>query len=198
MSGASTRNRILKAGAELIHKKGYSATGLNEILEASGVPKGSFYHHYRSKEAFALEAVDFHLGFLVSWLGDSLAPEGPSGALGPVERLRRFFEDHRQFLERRGFSDGCPIGNLAQETGALPEAFRVKLREAFALMRAPIEACLLEARRGGGLPVGMEPAEAADFILNAWEGALLRMKVEGNEGPLRGFERFVFVGLLMK
>ena len=68
MSGDETRKRILSAGASLIHRKGYASTSLGDILEASGVPKGSFYHHYRSKEAFGLEAVDFHLGFLVGFI----------------------------------------------------------------------------------------------------------------------------------
>jgi TetR/AcrR family transcriptional repressor of nem operon len=195
MSGSDTRKRILRAGADLIYKKGYASTSLGDILAASGVPKGSFYHHYQSKEAFGLEAVDFHLGFLVSWLQEALSPDS---RLGPIERLRRFFEEYREFLKRRKYADGCPVGNLAQESGALPEGFREKIRAAFLLMREPVEACLTEARRAGELQAGLDPAETADFILNAWEGALLRMKVEGDDGPLRAFERMVFERLLKK
>jgi len=198
MSGSDTRKKILRAGAELIYRKGYASTSLGDILAASGVPKGSFYHHYQSKEAFGLEAVDFHLGFLVSWLDEALGPKGAASSLAPVERLRKFFGEYREFLKRRGYADGCPIGNLAQVSGALPEGFREKIRAAFVIMREPIESCLLEARVAGELPSGTDPAEAADFILNAWEGALLRMKVEGNATPLNVFDRMVFERLLKK
>jgi len=195
MSGSDTRKKILRSGAELIHIKGYASTSLGDILAASGAPKGSFYHHYPSKEAFGLEAVDFHLGFLVSWLEEALSED--KGA-GPLVRLRRFFQEYSEFLKRRGYSDGCPIGNLAGESGALPEPFRERLSAAFSLMREPVEACLVQARRSGELPPGTDPGETADFMLNAWEGSLLRMKVERSDEPLRSFERMVFDRLLRK
>jgi len=178
-----------------MHRKGYGATSLGEILKASGVPKGSFYHHYRNKEAFGLEAVDYHLGFLVSWLDEVLSQDKSSA---PLERLRRFFEDYRVFVERRGFREGCPIGSLAQEVGALPDVFREKLQAAFTLMRQPIEQCLVEAQGTGDLAKALDPAETAEFVLNAWQGALLRMKVAGDDGPLRGFEKMIFDALLRR
>ena len=196
MAKTDTRIRILRAGAELIHKRGYTATGLSDILAASSVPKGSFYHYYGSKEGFALDAVDFHLGFLVSWIGEALSAE--TSPLGPIERLRRYFEQYRDYLGQQGFDMGCPIGNLAGESGVLSKAFREKLRDAFVLMQEPIEVCLTEARRTGELPSGMDPQETAEFILNSWEGALIRMKVQRDDKPLRAFERMVFDRLLRR
>lgn len=203
-----TRIEILKAGAALIHKNGFQSTGIQEIVQASGVPKGSFYHYFKSKEDFGLQVLDFYSGFMLSWVHEALGDT----SLPPIARLRGFFEDFRAYAGRKGFEGGCPIGNFSLEAGRLGPAFKEKIDSVFGEMRAAVQACLSEASlnmaasnmadkgRGRGaplvLPASLDVSDAADFIINSWEGALLRAKVTGHEGPLIVFEKAIFEGLL--
>ena len=118
----------------------------------------------------------------------SLASRDPS----PLNRLRSFFAGLRESFQRSECRGGCPIGNLTQEMGDLSEAFRMKLRNALERMTVAIGRCIELAQREGEIDQALNPYEAAAFLLNSWEGALLRMKAEGTTRPLQMFEQMVF------
>jgi len=192
MSKKASRLSILQKGARIIHKKGYNHTGIKEILDEAGVPKGSFYHFFKSKEDFGLNLLDYYSGFFVKKAEDLLhKTDSP-----PLQRLKIFFHDFRCFFEDNACELGCPIGNLAQEMGDLNPAFREKLEDIFRMMVSPIEKLLTEAQQRGELSRDMDTRETADFIINCWEGAILRMKVQKNPDALRLFDRMIFDGLL--
>jgi TetR/AcrR family transcriptional repressor of nem operon len=188
LAKTSTRNRILEHAAQIIHKKGFNNTGIQEILESAGVPKGSFYFYFKSKEDLGLALIDYYAeGVASRWqtiLGD---PE-----IRYLKRLERFFEETRIRYEQDEWKSGCPIGNLTQEMGMLNEAFQTKLKKVFSGMKNAIRTCLAQAQLERDISPALDPDATADFILNSWEGALLRVKAEGHTGPLVLFQKMVF------
>lgn len=187
-----TKQRILKAGAELIHGQGFNNTGLQEILKASGVPKGSFYFYFDSKEDFGIQVVDYHGQLFRSLVARFLNDE----TLPPLERLRRFFNWFDDYYQTHNFSRGCPVGNLGQEMGDLSKAFQEKLQQAIDGMATAIKNILLEAQQQGEIDYTVDCTEMAYFIISAWHGALIRMKVTKSAEPLKLFQKIVFVQLL--
>jgi TetR/AcrR family transcriptional repressor of nem operon len=188
MAKTDTLVNILRLGAELVMKKGFQATGLNDILRAAGVPKGSFYHYFRNKEDFGLQLIDFYGGFLLARMEDHL----DGGSLPPLARLRAFFLDFRREMEKEGFVGGSLVGNLAQEMAGQSPAFRERLRAVYGALNGQITKCLREAAGRGDIPYLSASEEMADFILGVWDGAVMRAKVEAGPAPLEWFDRFIF------
>ncbi len=181
-----TQEALLRHGAEIIHLKGFHHTGINEILHAAGVPKGSFYFHFKSKEDFGLKLIDFYAQQLHAVIDKHLEAEGPY-----MTRFRLMFEEFRDIFTSQGCRLGCPIGNLALEMSDTHEAFRRRLEEVFRSLRRGIQAFLQGARSRGEITEVHDIEKTADFIINSWEGALLRAKVQKSPEPLDLFFRFV-------
>jgi TetR/AcrR family transcriptional regulator, transcriptional repressor for nem operon len=192
MTKEATRNKILEHAAALISQQGFNNTGIQEILESAGVAKGSFYFYFKSKEDLGLALIDYYAG-ATRLFAEAHLRGGQGSAL---QRLQSFFRDRRLLFEQEGWKGGCPIGNLTQEMGNLSEPFRNKLRGVLNLMQRAIRECLEEARARKEFDSKLDPDELAHFILDSWEGALLRMKAEGTTEPLIRFEKLVFDVLL--
>lgn len=188
----NAKELLLQKGAEIIYLKGYNHTGINEILDAAGVPKGSFYFYFKSKEDFGLQLVDhFMTRFLNTadaYIADSEEPY--------LDRLRSFFNDFLYFFEKNGYMGGCPIGNFSLEMGDLNENFRKKLESSFQAMKEKVLIFLANARDSGELSQTLDIDGLADFILNSWEGALMRLKVTRSSDQMHLFYKIVFDNLL--
>lgn len=193
MARETTRTRIIAEGARIVREKGFNNAGIQEILHAANVPKGSFYFYFSSKEEFGLQLIDHHSSLTRKWMAKHL--EAPSST--PLASMKAFFDDVMQYFEAQGCHVGCPVGNIAQEMADLNEAFRAKVKEAFIEMQNALARCLEAARLCGEIDPKTDPYETADFILNSWEGALLRMKVQKDTQPLVLFDRMIF-GVLLR
>lgn len=194
MAKETTKMRILSEGARIVYEKGFNHTGIQEILAAAGVPKGSFYFYFKSKDDFGLQLVDFYLEFALAGMDAILG----SASDQPLERLRDFFRHMKGVAKERGLRGGCPFGNLAQEMADQNEAFRLKVNHALSALSGRIARCLEEAQRLNQIDHSSDAGELADFIFNSWEGALLRMKTENSLLPLDVFESMIFEGLLRR
>ena len=192
MTREATKKRILSAGAQLVYEKGFNNTGIQEILSIANVPKGSFYFYFKSKEAFGLELIDYYIQLSGEMMEQHLNSSEPSH----LKKLKNLFEEFRHMTDATQFRNGCPIGNITQEMGGLSQAFQVKLKVALSRMAIGIGRCLELAQQAGEINQSMNPYETADFLLNSWQGALLRMKAERNSDPLLLFEKMVFQRLL--
>lgn len=190
--GEETRQRIIEAGAELVHRQGFNNTGLKDILKASGVPKGSFYFYFANKEAFGIELIE-HYGAGFRAL---VQPIMQNPGLSPLARLRAVFDIAHAAFAAQGYARGCPIGNLAQEMGDLSEPFRTSLGEALDRMTGFFAALLAQAREAGEVPADLDAEEAAVFLVSAWHGAIIRMKITKDGAPLRTFMTQTFDRLL--
>jgi TetR/AcrR family transcriptional regulator, transcriptional repressor for nem operon len=189
---ATTREHILACGGRIIHHKGFNATGLKEILQAAGVPKGSFYFYFKSKEEFGLALVDYYQ----EWFAEQVRPILKDETRPPLVRLAGFFLWFRHYFAQEGFIKGCPIGNLIQELGDVNPAFREKLNTSLDGLTRFIARLLEAARQEGQLPARLEPEATARFIIAAWQGSLIRMKAVAGPEPLDTFHSMTFEVLL--
>ena len=183
-----TKQKILETGAEFIHLKGFNHTGLQEILNAAGVPKGSFYNYFNSKEDFGLQVIDHFTGYYTFISRPIL--EDP--ALSPLQKIKRLLEWFMEFFKSKDYAYGCPIGNLAQEMGDLSPAFRDKLRSALDIMVDSYSGVLAEAQKAGEISQRLDVREAAYFLVSSWHGALMHMKATKGPEPLENHKRFIF------
>ena len=175
------RHRLLTEGLRLFARQGFNATGVQEIADASGVPKGSFYNYFDSKEQFAAEVLARYQEQECAEL-ETLLVEG-SGS--PLARLRSVFDHWIAAMCDAGFSGGCLAGRLAQElAGEMPE-LRPHVERVFQCSRGYLADCVREARETGELETDVPDETLAEFIVNAWQGALQRAKAAGSEEPLR-------------
>lgn len=194
MAQRDTREALLKAGMELLLEGGYDHAGTSAILERARAPRGSFYHHFEDKKAFALAVAQYyydrHLPVLDQVLTDEDVP--------PLGRLRRYFEGLRDRYEQRGWSEGCLLGMLSQELADRDPEARETLAKLFSRWRHRLATCLREAQMAGDLPAEDDCNELAGFLIDSWEGALIQMKVRKSGAPLNAFLRFTFERLLTR
>ncbi|BCR03148.1 TetR family transcriptional regulator [Desulfuromonas versatilis] len=187
-----TKTELIKVGMELIGAQGYNATGIGAVLKQAGVPKGSFYHHFESKEEFGLAIIEAFTERFLARLDVFLSDD----TLTPLNRLRVFLEKGLAQLESHSFNTGCLIGDLAQELAAQNERLRNRLDTVLASWSERFSACLHEAQQVGELPSSLDPDMVAGLILSGWEGAVLRSKVMKSPKPVREFLDILFAVVL--
>lgn len=188
MHSNDTRNHIIQTGAELIGQKGFSATGLNAILTAAGVPKGSFYHYFSSKNDFGLAVIDTFAQEYDTTLDRILSDSSRSC----VDRLRAYFDTGFESMANCQYTSGCLIGNLGQELAGQNETFRLRLNRVFSGWEQRFERCIAEGQAAGAIDSSINASDAASLLLSGWEGAILRSKVVKSTEPLERFVRVFF------
>lgn len=178
-----TRQALIRYGTELLTGQGFASTGIDKLLRHLGVPKGSFYHYFPSKEAFGLAVVDNYREYfarkLDHWLGNE--------SLSPLARLQGFMESAAQGMARHDFRRGCLAGNLSQEFGNTHPELARHLDETFRDWQARVAACLREAQRCGELPHDRNTEAWAEYFWTGWEGAVMRAKLTRSDAPLTLF-----------
>jgi TetR/AcrR family transcriptional regulator, transcriptional repressor for nem operon len=180
--------RLLAAGLDLFLRQGYNATGIQQITEQAGVPKGSFYNHFVSKEAFGAAIVDRYAEYSRrSWKRMMQgAPDDPMAA------IRHVFTAMLDYHERSNRSSGCLIGNFAAEVALASEPCRERLLAAQLAWRERLAVLIRAGQTIGQIRDDIEPIALSALTWSIWEGALLRMKVEGSVEPLRESMELVF------
>ncbi|MDO8346285.1 MAG: TetR/AcrR family transcriptional regulator [Rugosibacter sp.] len=186
------RETLLRMGVEVLTEKGFSATGIDEILRKAKVPKGSFYHYFDSKEAFGIALIDSYASYFARKMSGFLLDTSRT----PLDRIRAFVTDAKDGMARFNYERGCLVGNLGQEMGALPESFRQKLIEVFTDWQTRLGDCFLAAREAGELAAEADCRKLAAYFWIGWEGAVLRAKLERSPLPLNTFEDLFFTGLV--
>lgn len=164
----------------MLMEQGFHGTGLQDVLQSVGVPKGSFYNYFGSKEAFGAAVIQHYIEPFIAQLDAYLSQNNCSGA----QALERYYREQIEELERRQFKGGCLLGNLIGEIGDTSEICREALRKAFDRYRNKIADAIGKAQQEGLLRRDMTAVDMADLLVNAWQGALLRMKIEQSSRPL--------------
>ena len=193
MKRTKKRDELIQVGKEIIVQQGFKASGLKNILTTANIPKGSFYYYFDSKEDFGLAIInDFAQEYrqrLENTLGDR--------AYSPLVRLRNYFELKIADMEASGCTDGCLIGNLAQELSSQNEQFRDRLNQVFAEWEQYFVRCLQAAYEAGEIS-SQRHSDLAKFILSSWEGAILQAKVTKSVLPMQTFVDILFSLVLTK
>ena len=186
------RTEIIMIGTELISFNGYKATGIDAILKKAGVPKGSFYHYFSSKEDFGLAVIDHFAGIYNEKLDEFLLNDQYT----PLERIRNYLTSSCKRISETQFSKGCLIGNLSQELAAQNENFRSRLEVIFNGWKNKFAKCIKSAQDSNQISSSTDALILADFFLTAWEGAILRAKVMKSEEPIKIFISTLFEKIL--
>ena len=194
MNEKSTREHLQDVGVKFMHRKGYNATGLLDILNAADVPKGSFYHHFGSKEDFAAAA----LARYVTHEGEHAASVLSDFRTPPLKRLKRYFTDLAKTYGQAGEIPGCMMGRFSLEMAVESPQLRKQISASFAGWQHKIAGVIQEAVEQRELPGDTEPVALAGFLLNSWEGALLRSQAEMSDAPLETFLRYALDTLAQK
>lgn len=174
------RRRLLTCGLELIYARGVNGTGVKEITDLAEVPKGTFYTYYQSKEAFVVAVLEHYWLELQHRVGPVLSGRGSA-----LQRLERYFTAIADDHERHEFMLGCLVGNLALEVSGTSSAAADRLRR----ILSGWEEQLADTLPSGG---SRERRESACLLIEAWEGAVFRAKVDRSRDP---YDRFVKVTL---
>jgi TetR/AcrR family transcriptional repressor of nem operon len=183
----ATKQRLLDAGLALLLEHGYNDLGIQALLTATGTPKGSFYHHFKDKEDFALQVIEQYMREVHAGLDACL---GDTGCV-PLERLRRFFEMTQEQYRNEGYM-GCLLGGLGQELSGASEVFRRKIEGCLSEMADRMAVCLEEARQGGDIPADADTRLMASLLCDCWEGAALRSRLQRDSAPLDAMLDFYF------
>lgn len=184
----STREHLIRCGVELCTESGFQNTGIEGVLRKASVPKGSFYHYFKSKQDFGLAVIDAY----AQYFGDKLARVLEDETLSPLARLKRFVAEAETGMARHEYRRGCLVGNLGQELAGLNEAFRERLEEVLRGWEAQTAACLRLAQETGELASDADVKQLSEFFWIGWEGAILRAKLTRSAEPMHRFAEGFF------
>lgn len=188
-----TRDNLIKAGVKMLHESGYTASGVKEIVDAAGVPKGSFYNHFKSKETFGQEVIDCYFNQSLEGLKALLSDKN----VAPLQRLKNYFDARIKGFSDSNFVRGCLLGNMSLEIADHSTKIREHIAKHFETWETLLQRCITDAQSQGSLRNKTDAADLANFILNSWEGAMLRMRVVKNDIPLQQFKKIIFESLLV-
>ncbi|WP_446744429.1 TetR family transcriptional regulator C-terminal domain-containing protein [Silvibacterium acidisoli] len=190
MNKNGTKEALIEAGLQLIHSTGYSATGINQILDNANVR--SFYNHFTSKDEFVIEVIKLYAA------GEQARLERVQvdSTLSPIAKLRRYFEDKIAFHGERGQFAGCLLGNLSLEVAGHNAAIRDLLRRSFDEWQQSIASTIRESIEKGELPRSAKANVLAAVIVDSWEGAQVRARTEQSDKALNLFYDCTFNVLL--
>ena len=191
MGRPSAREGIVQAGLKCLVEKGFNAVGVQDITDTAGVPKGSFYNHFESKEALGVEIVERYGANQTrrEILTDPTVP--------PLQRLRRHFDRISALFAESHFKRNCILGGFSAELANQSETIRESLRKLYGQWTKDIEATIAEAQTKGEIANNTKASDLAAFLLDSYEGALLRARVERSGKPFGRFMKFAFGQLLI-
>jgi len=186
-----TKAELIRSGLAHLTEYGFASSGIDQILKKVGVPKGSFYHYFASKEAFGQAVMQSYNHYFVTKLDNFLLDESYTGLI----RIGNFVEDAKAGMARHQFKRGCLVGNLGQEVDLLPESFRPLLIDIFATWQQRLASCLVIAKEQGELAADANCNALAEFFWVGWEGAVSRAKLVQSSQPLDNYFNHFISGL---
>jgi TetR/AcrR family transcriptional regulator, transcriptional repressor for nem operon len=185
----STREKIVSAAVDRFHALGYSACGVQEIVDAAGVPKGSFYNYFKAKELLAVEVLGTY------WEGvriDMLADKG----VVPIKRIRGHFEHIASLYAGFGYERGCLIGKFVQELSETTPRIRQDVVGEVVRWTGLLASTIREGQADGSIAPELDADKIARFLINSWGGAAAGMKIVRSRAPLDDFFSTTFSLLL--
>jgi TetR/AcrR family transcriptional regulator, transcriptional repressor for nem operon len=189
MAKLSVREKIVAAAAERFHALGYHACGVQEIVDAAGVPKGSFYNYFKAKELLAREVLN-------NYWGDAGLEILADKSIAPLERLRRHFQHIASRYKKFGFENGCLVPKFMHEVSDSTLLLRKDLRKQVATWTALIAEAIREGQADHSISTSIDAETTARFLIESWGGVTGAMRLAGNRGPIDDFFSVAFGTLL--
>ena len=188
MPKPSNREKILTEGLRVVHAHGFGGASVRDIVEAAGVPQGSFTNHFTSKEAFGLEIIELYYARSCEVIRETLRND----ARPPLERLGAYIDAAKARLSKDHMRNGCLFGNFTAEASDHSELIRRRLIEIFADVQESIAYCLRAAVKAGELPPDFDCNEVAGFVVSSMQGANLVAKAQRSTVPVERFKKILF------
>jgi TetR/AcrR family transcriptional regulator, transcriptional repressor for nem operon len=184
----STRNAILEAAMKEFIARGFSACSVEDITKAARVPKGSFYNHFKSKQSLAAEIVtEYGKGVTErSVLADP--------AIAPLRRLKRHFAALNEHFSC--CQDGCLVGKFMAEVSVDTPQIRESLRRVLKVWEEELASALSDGQRQGSIRKDLPASDLAAFLIDSYEGAILRTRLEKKPRALTAFMTVVFSSII--
>ena len=192
MAKTSNRERILTEGLRVVHERGFANASVRDIVQAAGVPQGSFTNHFASKEAFGLEILDLYYANARQTIAETLRNDERR----PLKRLTGYIDRTKERMNRNSMRNGCLFGNFTAESSENSEPIRQRIVEIFAETRAALAYCLRAAVAAGEVRATVDCDEVAGFILSSLQGAILLAKAHRSPEPIERFKRILFSTVL--
>jgi TetR/AcrR family transcriptional repressor of nem operon len=193
---ASVRDELIESAVEVFHARGFNGCSVQDIVEAAGVPKGSFYNHFKSKEALGVEVVRAYTRLVGAYLEEAGAGEIFSGDGTPLERIRAYFEAVIEQNVSSGVRKGCLLGNFATELAPHSAEIANAVTDALDNWSGAVARALAQAQEAGELPKDVDVEALGRYLVDGYEGAAARAKLIGDRGPMDEFIRTTFDFLL--
>src|ERR1700722_15926700 len=194
MSRPSHKEKLLTDGLRIVHQRGLGASSVRDIVQAAGVPQGSFTNHFASKETFGLEILERYREMTSAGVRATLRNDG----LPPLRRLRAWIDRQLEYFRKDHKGQDCLYGNLAAEASEESDAIRTRVASVFAENQASVAYCLEAAIDAGELSPNTDVQELAGFIVSSLQGAILVAKAQRSPVPVERFERILFQQLLSR
>jgi TetR/AcrR family transcriptional repressor of nem operon len=192
MSRTSNRDKILANGLKVVLERGYVGASVRDIVDAAGVPQGSFSNHFTSKEAFALEVLERYFANVRVVIGETLRND----ALPPLKRLRAYIDATIATIKNHETKNGCLLGNFTAECEH-SEIMRKRLIDIYAELQEAVVYCLKAAVKAGELPKTFKVSEVASFFVSGLQGAVLLAKAQRDLAAAETFKRVLFSAVLV-
>jgi len=194
MPKPSHREKLLHVGMQVVHERGFGGASVRDIVQAAGVPQGSFTNHFTSKEAFGLEVIDLYFANASEMMRRTLRND----ELPPLQRLRAYIDEGKAGDEAVGMKNGCLFGNFTAEANDCGDPIRLRVVEAFAEVQASIAYCLRAAVKAGEIAPSTDCDEIAAFIVASLQGARLLAKAQRSPVPVERFKEVLFGSVLKR
>jgi len=188
------KEKLIKTGAKAMLAKSYHAVGIQEILTAVDVPKGSFYHYFESKEAFGVAIIEYYGEQLANSIKGKLSREGYS----PTQKIKAYFLEIRNYYAKHGCGRGCLVAKLAIEVENPSVAMRNALKREFDKWTTLFATCIKDGQQIGEISTNHDAEYMAEFLYTSWEGALIRMQVNHDLGPIDKFINYALDTIIPK
>lgn len=188
MDKEEKKQEIIAKSGDIMYLKGYNATGVQEIADAAGIPKGSFYTYFENKEQFAIDLMECYC----TEGCDHMEKIFNMKDLTPLARISLMFDimiEH--FTRDEKFTKGSFIGNISQEMGDMSKPISIAAEDNYRRMVGHLKEVLEEAKSAGEIRETLDIDKVANFILNSKEGAMVRMKASKDSAPLRVFKDMI-------
>ena len=189
---ADTKALLIRTGLETLTEFGFSATGLDTILKKAAVPKGSFYHYFKSKEAYGIALVDAYDSYFIAKLTHYLQQED----VPPLERIVNFTQSAIKGMKKYDYKRGCLVGNLNQELNHLSDEFKTRLMQSYIAWQNHVEECLNQAKQQGTIANSVNTHLMSEYFWIGWEGAVMRAKLTKSNTPLTLYTEMFLRALL--
>jgi TetR/AcrR family transcriptional repressor of nem operon len=163
------KERLLRQGMKLFYEQGFHGTTVDAILASAGVPKGSFYHHFGSKDVFGQAVLDRYMQFQLELFGKWAVKKN----LSTSAKLVGYFKEISQIFVKSGYQRACLVGKFSTEVAAASDSFREQLGTQMQLWKSGIVELLAAGQVAGDVRQDRSAEELADAVLSLIQGSLV-------------------------